>query len=224
MKLKSAITSIRRRTIQIATLVGVFISFTLAGDAFSQLKGDAAGDTFAEMLKTEATDLPPASVQEILEIRQRLGGGTGLGASGLGISKLFDQVPVAKVPISAAKHSSILDDNPAENDSRTASAIDTLLSFECPSPDLASCKSERMFFEMLAENTQKDATNRDQEAVQPVAALRNVVRRMDSLAADLEEMELYSDADSIRNRASKLRAQARRSAKSMRDPGDLKVR
>lgn len=145
-------------------------------------------DAFANVLKKEVRGLSQTSIDEIIEIRKRLGGGTGLGDSdlvGLG-------------------------NNSWTSDLFTDSK--SILDHHKPAPRFAKTQSEKLFFEML-QNIEdldvKQTVTKSARTKDRIADIRATARRIDELAADLEELELFGDADELRALATDIRAKAR---------------
>ncbi len=151
-------------------------------------------DTFTAMLKSEIYGLSAESIEEIVQIRQQLGGGTRLE---------FDQ-PLMRMPACP---------EPAPT---TISQFASVLGCELPDPESSATESERLFFEMInaASKPTMNCLNCLAAEVadgdgKDITALRSVARRIDELAAELEEIHQFDHADNLRLRATSLRQQAR---------------
>ena len=180
-------------------VVVLAVSWVLAGAIVDgQQTASSDDDAFAKALKQEAAGISQTSIDEIIEIRKRLGGGIGLGGS----NPLFDSAQNQKVK------------RPAQ----TKSSLD----HQIPNPDDACTDSERLFFELLGKGNPIHVGRQliESDENDRAANLRSTARRVDQLAADLEELELFADADELRSFATKMRKKARenrRTANSRRE-------
>ena len=151
-------------------------------------------DTFTAILKSETYGLSAESVDEIIQIRKRLGGGTRLE---------FDQ------PFTSRQAS-------RKSAPTTVSQFDSVIVSEPLDPATSATESERLFFEMINRTSEPkthclnclaaQVANADGE---DIPELRSVARRIDELAAELEEINQFEHADNLRLRAASLRQQAR---------------
>lgn len=174
--------------------VGLIVLSTFAWSqcppAAGQQDAPAGQNTFAQVLKNEVRGLSQTSIDEIVEIRKRLGGGTGL--------ELTEQVDLTDPHWQNQIHKA------------TKSSLD----HQHPSPDSARTASERLFFVMLCQadpvHVGRTITRENgQHNSVRLADIRETARRADQLAADLEELELFVDADALRTLASQIRRKAR---------------
>lgn len=153
-------------------------------------------DTFTAILNSGNYGLSQESIEEIVQIRQRLGGGTRLE-----VGQPFKSIEACPKPV------------PTE-----LVQFESALACELPDPASSSTESERLFFDMIHSIAEPAISfPADQLAYddsENIPALRSVARRIDELAADLEEINQFEHADSLRLRATKLRHQARVSIRS----------
>ncbi len=143
-----------------------------------------SNELFAEILKSENQDISEEAVDEILAIRKRIG---GIGLPSQEFSAKASQPGSA--PIADQKPAQLQADT---NSGRNPKWKD--LQFKADSKAVSPLKS----------GTKKIR----------IRQLRAVARKMDTLAADLEDLDLFQDADTLRARAASIRGEARRSAMS----------
>ncbi|MEM9410101.1 MAG: hypothetical protein AAGA30_03240 [Planctomycetota bacterium] len=133
------------------------------------------GESFAKVLESTSSELSPEVIDEIVQIRKRLGGGTGLE-----LDQIFKNLEPLTSPI--------------------------------PNDLLANhdVKAENWFLESLqaCESLSVATTHRTSSSSPPKPVLK-IARKMDEIAADLEDLEFYRDADSIRQQAQQLRLNLR---------------
>ena len=205
-----------KQTICFSIILSLFLApdnVAKGQDATGPENGTVVPNSFADILKNEASSLSDSSINEILEIRKRLGGGTGIG-----ISDLFKPTSIRKTRKKStlkANVSSILDDKK-------------------PVPSLAVSDSERIFFEMLqssppvhvgrtdpgyhrnnrTQSAPEDQVLGESEVKSQGKTARDAARRIEQLAADLEDSELFAGADRLRQVAADLRQQVRKTSKT----------
>lgn len=192
-------------------LCSIFFVFAVSPFCFtSNADAQQAEESFAEVLKSEAVDLSDTSINEILEIRRRLGGGTGLGSDSK--QSAAEDSKVAPAPSAVETES---DSKPANRQLGALSLrTESILDHKKPDPNDAITPSERMFFEMLEETKPLHVGREFVKTGDRSSNIRDTARLADQLAADLEDLEMYSKADSLRNLASQIRRTARQNART----------
>ena len=137
----------------------------------------SAKDEFANQLRSTSPEIEEESIAEILEIRERLGGGTGLE-----LSDLF-----------------------AEESKTVNQTMKLDRSFQFNQP----VKSEALFRQAVQACEKAQTAPTQLVSFAKASSLRKIARKMDEVAADLEDIELFEDADFIRKRAQNLREKLR---------------
>jgi len=194
---------------------------------FGQRSEPFPPDSFSNVLKNEANGLSQESIDEIIEIRKRLGGGTGLEGfefefefanplpenslerlpGGFGLPEASD-LPGGSGNCLGMQESSF---EPARSP------------FERFSPDmprpggvaggtaLAGTVSVGTIPTVGIAVSKSDGEKGSRERV---VRIRDAARRFDELAADLEDLELFADADALRALASTIRRRVRPSGRT----------
>ncbi len=183
------------------------IGSLLADSLLAQQTGDQ--DAFKSILKSAADGLADESIDEILEIRKQLGGGTGLETH-----ELFDFSSTGcqgseRLPCCPSALASTLPDCP---DCESAATYSERLFFSMLQPDPARCRNEGGL----------PATDNAMEKDGHVRQIRDIARRLEQLAADLEDLDLFTDADSLRSRAARLRFTARAAVTAQLDSSPIR--
>lgn len=189
------------KTLRFSTLI--FVSLSVVSLAIAQ-EPETKINPFADMLRQTSKKISDDEIREIMAIRERMGGGTKLDLDGY----------VAEQPAwPGLGVSEMLDDSKSENSTNP---------FANPSP------AARMFMQHIESaapiSNPFESTVSSSNAKSNVSKMRDIAKRMELLAADIEELELFEDADLLRNRANKIRMQARKSSstRQARIPSSLR--
>ena len=150
-------------------------------------------DLFESMLKQESSQkLSSEEINEIVAIRNRLGGGTGLE-----LSAVLEEPPFPE------------EENPelyfAQNDDSQ--------------PLVPIVAAEKLFWQMLdayQPRPPKPQANSTVSRNSEIEPLRVIARRLEELAADMEELNLFEGADGLRNQAARVRQQSRQQIRNAR--------
>lgn len=203
----------------------MLVSLLLGSIAWAQ--NSDSDDAFAKVLKNEAIGISQSSIDEILDIRRRLGGGTNLTPTKLDTNAGSDDKKASNE--NGAGHS---DDGGTVSNSSDVERIDegsidrrkeydisaaSSLDYQAPSVDEARTQSERMFYQLLQKAKPIHVGRslvRSNLKGQRVSNIRETARCVDQLAADLEELELFGDADQLRVMASRIRNKARQDSRT----------
>ena len=158
----------------------VVCHIALSPSLFAQ--SEQSHDEFSDLLRAESETLTDPQIQEILEIRKRLGGGTGLELGNLLAPPKSnkDQANDKQAP-AVQQLPRVVPFLPKTNDVPPFPAGDYIAAVR---PVLSL-------------------------PVNDVAGYRKIARKMDELAADLEDLNLFEDADLLRVRANRLRLKVR---------------
>ena len=156
--------------------------FALFGSEFLYAQNSSGQDLFEAMLRKKSSEkLTPEEIQDIMQIRSRLGGGTGLE-----LDEVF------------TKYSTQRQEEPARYFQKLDDA-------NRHTPVVAA---EKLFWQMLDSFQTSQTSQADQSAAQ-TRSLRSIARRLEEIAADLEEWEMFDNADQLRLQAAKVRQQSR---------------
>lgn len=136
-----------------------------------------SNDEFSNLLQSKSRELSAQEVNEILAIRKRLGGGTGLELDALFLDQNQDLSP-----------------NESSLPPRTTLNLSPLKPVANSVPQPAS----------LAKPQNRPL---EPQTIVPsnMSNYRKIARKMEELAADLEDLNLFEDADILRERANRLR-------------------
>lgn len=182
-----------------------------AVDTVAQERNES-DESFAEVLKSEASGLSDASINEILEIRRRLGGGTGLGLP------REDSGVVGSGVVGLARNVEIESQSGSELTSKTESILD----HKKPDPSHAITLSEKLFFEMINGSKPLHVGRELINKGDRISSIRETARLADQLAADLEDLSMYRKADSLRILASQIRKTARQNSSTAQVPRKIR--
>lgn len=168
-------------------LVGlVAASFSIAQDTDKKI------NPFEDMLRQSSEEISDEDVREIISIRQRMGGGTKLDLGSFFTKESTASKPEGEELLGKLKNKedySIAGSNLAEQ------------IFMRHVPPASSGIGIGIGSGVLIS---------DDSAKPNALVLRNIAKRMEMLAADMEDLEIFEDADFLRSRANKIRLRARK--------------
>lgn len=164
----------------------MFIAVVMVSVSNAQDSGKKS-NPFEDMLRTTSTKISEDDVREIMAIRQRMGGGTKLD-----LDDFFTKTP--GFAETDGSNSTLLNEHTSENSS---------IAINSATP------AATMFMRHLRGSAPQTSLKED------VSHLRSIAKRMEILAADMEELDFFEDADLLRSRANKIRMKARDSVGKM---------
>ena len=171
---------------------------TIACCDFLAAQNDGNESLFETVLRQESSQkLSNEELREIVNVRKRLGGGTGLE---------LDEV-LFKNPFTSQA-----------NPEKYFKEIDESESFEPVE------FAEKLFWQMLdSSKTQKtqptfaaSADSKQDAKPANIDGLRSIARRLEEIAADMENHELFDDADELRSRAANIWRQTHQQIRNAR--------
>ena len=163
--------------------IGQLFLATIACPVVLFAQSDKSNDVFADLLRSEFGGISEQEISEIIDIRNRLGGGTAIELNWPTRSEKPGKAAPFELPIFNA---------------------------DTPEHLVVDTESERIFLKML----DQCSTGLKKPGSIVANDYRKIARKLDELASDLEDLELYVTADEIRSQASKLRNQARTASQS----------
>jgi len=179
-----------KKTLHFSTLMFIGLaatSMTIAQDA------EVKTNPFVDMLRQTSGAISDDEIREIMAIRERLGGGTKLD-----LKNFFSDEPAEK---------------PASRRFGVSELLDGFKTADYTSPISKPSKAARMFLRHIDAADSKPGVVAAVKSIATgnsnVSKMRDIARRMEVLAADIEDMELFEDADLLRSRANRIRLRVR---------------
>ena len=163
-------------------------------------------ELFKSMLKEESLKtLSSNEIDEIMNIRQRLGGGTGLELNNILLSDTDKPTKPIEQSVPAVQAVYVMPNVSAEQIFLKMASTFGLQGPAEKEPNNSSLDTKPITGSKSADSGASSAA---------LKSMQNLARRIEELAADVEQMNLFQEADGLRNQASQIRLKTRRLIRS----------